>query len=118
MWTSSFQSRYLASALLASSICFSSVSALDITDYFTVATSGGGSCEKYMTDLGNYLQEAFDIAAAGLGAVTALENHQARFTDARHFTMMFETDMVSFFKGKYDLSSQDLANVAYIKGMY
>lgn len=97
---------------------YSSVSALDIKDYFTVATSGGGSCQNYMTDLGNYLQEAFDIAAAGLNAITALENHQARFTDARHFVMMFEVDTVSYFKGKYALSSDDLANIAYVKSAY
>jgi len=69
-----------------------------------------------MTDLGNYLEEAFDIAAAGVSAITALENKKARFTDARHFVMMFDVDVVSFFKGKAELSSKDLANIAYIKG--
>lgn len=119
MRISSSKSRCLASALFALSFCFPSISALlDITDYFTVATSGGGSCQHYMASLNNYLEEAFEIAAAGLSAIEALENKQARFTDARHFTMMFETDMVSFFKGKYQLSDTDKANIAYVKSGY
>ena len=78
------------------------ISALGAGDAFVIAPGDKyvSGCDSYKKALPGILQEAFDMAKAGLDTANSLHKRKGTHSDTYLFTKLWAMDMVNFKKGK------------------
>jgi hypothetical protein len=106
--------------LLASLFCLPIVSAtVDVHDFFRVATGNvPGTCDPYINDLSNYLDEAFGMMDTSRNAVAALRAKKGLYSDIRLFSMLFGIGLAGFTRGTATVDDDDKFKLSLLQGTF